>query len=188
MTTSHSQSYRLPAIIFHWLSAVVVFGLFGVGVWMVDLNYYSEWYRTAPHWHKSIGLLLALLTIARLVYKLSSKPLPGLGKPVENIAAKWAHALLYILLFSLFLSGYLISTADGRGIDIFTWVTVPSLGNLFDSQEDIAGDVHEYLAYSLMVLVALHTIAALKHHFVNRDATLVRMLSPQRSKQTKSEN
>ena len=59
----------------HWLSAILVFGMFAAGYWMVDLTYYSEWYKTAPHWHKSVGICLIALTILRLFWKtISSSP------------------------------------------------------------------------------------------------------------------
>ncbi|WP_205351954.1 cytochrome b, partial [Vibrio cholerae] len=57
MKNSDSQHYNLVTRSIHWISALVVIGMFAVGTWMMDLSYYSEWYRTAPHWHKSVGLL-----------------------------------------------------------------------------------------------------------------------------------
>lgn len=175
MLKNSDAQFGLVAMLFHWLTAIVVLGLFAVGWWMVELNYYSEWYRTAPHWHKSTGLLLAALVILRLLWKLVNPKPKALGQPWEQKAASVAHALLYTLMLAIFFSGYLISTADGRGIDIFAWITVPSLGELFEDQEDIAGLVHEYLAYALISLVVLHALAALKHHFVDKDETLRRM-------------
>lgn len=176
MLKNTKQGYGLIAIFFHWVSVILVLGLFGVGWWMVELNYYSEWYRTAPHWHKSIGLLFALFVVFRLVWKsVNTSPQP-LGTSTEQRAARFAHILLYLLMLSLFVSGYLISTADGRGIDVFDWFTVPAMGEFIEQQEDIAGWIHEYLAYSLIGLVLLHAAAALKHHFIDKDAVLRRML------------
>jgi cytochrome b561 len=74
------------------------------------------------------------------------------------------------------LSGYLISTADGRGLEVFDWFSVPATLSGLDRQEDIAGEVHLYLAWTVIVLAALHALAALKHHFIDRDPTLMRML------------
>lgn len=174
------NGYGLVAILLHWISVLLVFGLFGVGWWMVELNYYSEWYKTVPHWHKSTGLLFCALIVFRLIWKwLNPKPVV-LGSKLEKVAAKVAHLVLYGLLLAIFTSGYLISTADGRGIDVFNWFTVPGVGELFDKQEDIAGLVHEYLAYGLMVLVLIHALAAVKHHFVDKDQVLSRMLRVQK--------
>ena len=64
------ENYNLIARLVHWFSAVVIIGMFIVGLWMVDLSYYSEWYQRAPHWHKSVGLLLAFLTLFRLGWKV----------------------------------------------------------------------------------------------------------------------
>jgi cytochrome b561 len=79
-------------------------------------------------------------------------------------------------LLSLFISGYLISTADGRAIEVFNWVSVPALGELFENQEDVAGDIHFYLAWTLIGLAVVHALAALKHHFINKDDTMKQML------------
>jgi cytochrome b561 len=170
--------YGLISKLLHWLSAIVIIGMFIVGYWMVDLTYYSQWYKTAPDWHKSIGLLLLLTTIFRLLWKIltpSPKPIATQSHLVQN-GAKIAHSLLYLLLLVIMTSGYLISTADDRAIDVFNWFSIPSLGKLFDEQEDISGLIHEYAAYAIMAFALLHAIAALKHHFIDKDATLSRMI------------
>lgn len=143
---------------------------------MVDLNYYSQWYKPVPHWHKSVGICLALLTIFRLIWKHVKKQPAIEGAAWEIAAAKMAHGLIYILLLGIFMSGYLISTADGRAIEVFDWFAVPSMGEFFPNQADIAGEVHYYLAFALIGLASLHALAALKHHFINKDNTLKKML------------
>lgn len=168
--------YNSIAKVIHWLSALTVFSLFGLGFWMVDLTYYSEWYKIAPHWHKSIGLILFALTLFRIIWKILTKAPKIEGQTWEKTAAEIAHGLLYVLLFATFISGYMISTADGRGIEIFNLFTLPGLGSIIENQEDIAGEVHFYLTYSLIGLAALHAMAALKHHFVNKDNTLKKMV------------
>lgn len=168
--------YNKVAKSLHWLSAIVVIGLFAAGWWMVELTYYSEWYKTAPHWHKSVGLCLCLLTCVRLVWKIISVHPKIEGNPFERKVAAIAHNALYLLLFTLFISGYLISTADGRAIDVFNWFSVPALGSFVDNQEDIAGLIHQYTAYTLIGLATLHALAALKHHFITKDNTLKKML------------
>ena len=143
---------------------------------MVDLTYYSDWYKTAPHWHKSAGLILLAVTLARIVFRIiNTRPLSH-GNQFEKRASKTGHLFLYALLLGMFTSGYLISTADGRAIDVFNWFAVPALGVLIDNQEDIAGDVHFYLAWTLIAVASLHAVAALKHHFFNKDDTLKQML------------
>ena len=88
------------------------------------------------------------------------------------------HLLLYLLLFAIVISGYLISTADGRAIDVFGLFQVPAYPLGLEGQEDIAGAVHWYLALTLMGLTGLHAAGAVKHHFIDKDETLKRMLRP----------
>ncbi|KLV10656.1 MULTISPECIES: cytochrome b [Photobacterium] len=170
------QVYDPLTVIIHWLTAIVVIGLFAVGFWMVDLNYYSKWYQTAPFWHKSVGICLAIVTVFRLLWKLLAKSPVIEGARWEIVSAKIAHFLLYLMMFGIFMSGYLISTEDGRAIDVFNWFSVPAMGELFPDQSDIAGEIHEYLAYGLIGLAVIHALAALKHHFINKDNTLKKML------------
>lgn len=178
MLKNTQQSYGWLSITLHWLSTILIFAMFALGLWMVELDFYNPWYKDAPHYHKSVGVLLALIIILRLIAKAKQTSPETLGKTWEQKIAKFVHFLLYAGLFSLFLSGYLISTADGRGIDIFNWTTLPSMGEWFANQEDIAGFIHEWLAYGLIALVSVHALAALKHHFLNKDTTLIRMLKP----------
>lgn len=150
--------------------------MFGVGLWMVELTYYSSWYKTAPHWHKSIGLLLALLTLVRFVWRMITTSPDIEGKALEKLAAHAVHMLMYLLLAVLFISGYLISTSDGRGIEVFNWFTLPSLGELFPNQSDIAGTIHFYTAVVLIGFALLHAAAAIKHHVIDKDNTLRKMI------------
>lgn len=165
-------------IVVHWLTVFTVLGLFGLGLWMLELDYYDAWYNKGPSLHKSIGMLLLALTLARLVWRqtgIHPAPLPD-HKPIERFLATSSHYLLYLLLISVMLSGYLISTADGRAIEVFNWFRIPATLHGIDNQEDIAGIVHLWLAVILIGLVVLHAMAALKHHFFDHDRTLKRML------------
>lgn len=171
-----TQNYGWIAKSLHWVSAVVVIGMFASGWWMVELNYYSDWYKTTPFIHKSVGVLLLLLTVARLCWKASNISPNAVGNAFEQFMAKAAHIVLYLLIIVICVSGYLISTADGRGIEVFNWFVLPSFGELFSQQADTAGLIHKFSAYGLMGLVLLHALAALKHHFIDKDNTLKRML------------
>ena len=175
---NNNAQYGWVAIALHWLMAPAIIGLFALGWWMRQLSYYDPWYRQGPELHKAIGILLLGLLLFRLVWKcLNPSPAPETGTPPwQNVAARLAHGGLYLLLLAIMISGYLISTADGRAIEVFGLFTVPATVQGLPNQEDIAGEIHEILAWSLMALVALHALAALKHHFINRDATLRKML------------
>lgn len=173
-----SATWGLMAIAMHWITAFAVVVLFIVGLWMTDLNYDSKWYKIAPFIHKSVGILLLILTLCRVVWRMvnkAPKPLDTHTKE-ERIMGGLMHLALYILLFSIMIAGYLISTADGRAISVFNWFAVPATITSIPKQEEIAGFVHLYLAYTIIGMVGLHALAALKHHIVDKDNTLRRML------------
>ncbi len=175
---STGDHWGVVMILIHWLTALAVFGLFALGLWMTGLSYYDPWYHRAPELHRGSGVLLLLLSGGRLLWRLfDGRPqeLPGHRKWEQHVA-KIVHSLLYLLLFAVMVSGYLISTADGRGIDVFGWFTLPATLHGLDGQEDIAGEVHLLLASTLIGLALLHAGAALKHHLIDRDRTLTRMM------------
>ncbi len=176
-----AEGYGLGAIIAHWASAIAVLALYPLGLYIVSLTYYDPAYRIVPHWHKSLGVLLVLAVLVRLLWRLiNTRPreLPE-HQRWEQRLAKGVHALLYALLLIVPVTGYLISTADGRSISVFGWFEVPALvTDLVSNQEDIAGWWHFWLATALVTLVGLHALGALKHHFIDRDNTLLRIIKP----------
>lgn len=172
-----NQSYGLITIAIHWLFALTLFGLFGLGLYMVELSYYDSWYKGSLDLHKSIGVLLFLGLIARIVWRfVNVQPQPLSDKAWENKSAHWVHVLLYLVPLTLMITGYLISTADGRSIEVFELFSIPAMTIAIDNQEDIAGLVHEILAWLVMGIAALHALAAFKHHIINKDQTLNRMI------------
>lgn len=172
-----STHFGLIAVSLHWLVALTVFSLFGLGLWMTGLDYYDSWYKQGPWWHKSIGIMLFFVVIARLCWRLLNPPPAALSshRPSEIKLAHIAHLLMYFLLLTIMVSGYLISTADNRPIEVFGWFAIPASITALPRQEDIAGWVHLILASTLIGLVVLHAAAALKHHFFDRDHTLKRI-------------
>ncbi len=182
MIRNSNDSYGWVSISLHWIMALSIFGLFGLGLYMVDLGYYDPWYRSSMDLHKSIGLVLAFVYVLRLIWKQSQiSPSVIADKSWQKFAAHLTHGLLYQILLVLMISGYLISTADGRSIEVFGLVSVPALPFAFEQQEDIAGEIHWWLAWSLIVLAGIHALAALQHHFILKDNTLKRMLWPQKA-------
>jgi len=173
-----SARYGWVSIVLHWGVALVVFGLFALGLWMVGLDYYSTWRKDAPDLHKSIGITLFAIMLVRIVWRLISPPPPPLASysRLTRIGAAFGHAFLYLGLFAVMIAGYLISTADGVGIPVFGLFEIPAVVSGLPDQADTAGVVHLYLAWVLVVFAGLHGVAAFKHHFIDRDATLTRML------------
>ena len=180
MNPGHDAAARFDgvSIALHWVTAGAVFGLFGLGFWMVDLDYYHAWYRRAPDLHRSIGLSLATIVVLRLIWLFwRSRPAPlDSHTRFERRLAPIVQLVLLVLLGVMFTSGYLISTAKGQGIEVWGAFTVPSLVTSDANLEDTAGVVHEWSAYTLVTLALLHALAAFKHHIVDRDDTLRRML------------
>ncbi|PHS19243.1 MAG: cytochrome b [Kangiella sp.] len=172
------QHYGWLAISLHWISAITIISLFALGFWMVDLGYYDSWYKTGPALHKSIGISFFLLMLFRLMWKVIQIQPESLSShtEIEKKLGHWMHLALYALVFFIMMSGYLISTADGRGIEVFQFFEVPAISAFIENQEDVAGLVHQYAAYTLVFMVVLHASAALKHHFIDKDKTLTRML------------
>ncbi|UYA60979.1 Cytochrome b561-like protein 2 [Pectobacterium sp. F1-1] len=179
MTWRNSPSrYGHISIFLHWIAALTVYGMFASGLWMVTLNYYSVWYHRAPEIHKAIGVLLFAVMIFRVIWRFISPPPPPLKNysTATRVGSTLAHIALYVILFSILISGYLISTAEGHSVPVFGWFSVPAIISGLTDQADIAGDVHLYLAWAVVALSVLHGLAALKHHFIDGDNTLKRML------------
>ncbi len=175
------QNYGFFAIFLHWLIALGAIGLFSLGLWMTELGYYDAWYQKAPWLHEGIGVLLFLILIIRILWSYISSPPDHLltHKGWEKIASRIVQGLLNVLLFVISISGYLIVTAKGDPLVVFDLFNIPaSVTNLnsLGNQEDLAGEIHLFLAWALIIFASLHALAALKHHFIDKDRTLKRML------------
>lgn len=177
MLNNSSTGYGWISILLHWLSALVVFALFGLGLYMVELDYYDDWYHDSTVWHEGIGLLFFALLLFRLVWrKFNPKPEPIADAPIQRLLAKLAHGSLYLLMLLIPISGYLISTADGHALALFDWFKIPSLTGNINNMETVSGQVHYWLSVVIIVLSVGHIGAALKHHLIDKDDTLKRML------------
>ena len=174
------NNYGLIHIGLHWTVATLIAVLLPLGLWMTGLDYYDAWYRKGPDLHRGIGVMLGLVLTARIAWRLGNpRPVSLSTTDLERKAAAAAHLLLYMLPVLLSTSGYLISTADGRSVDVFGWFEIPATVQGIDGQEDIAGDIHFALAMILLAVIVLHAGAALRHHFIFKDDTLRRMFRPQ---------
>lgn len=180
------KRYGHTRLLLHWLIALAIIALFILGEWMVDLDYYHRWYNRAPDWHRSVGLLLVAVLGVRVIWRLFGKRVYALAshKPWERIIGRLMHSALDLITLLVIVSGYLISTADGRAVAVFDWFAVPALYAGANNQESIAGLWHEWLSIILIMLACLHALAALKHHFVDRDETLRRMCGLRPKKET----
>lgn len=188
MLRNSRERFGWVSIAIHWLMAVAIIGMFALGIWMVDLNYDDDWYHRAPWVHRSVGMLLFFLLLFRLGWRLTN-PVPEiLGQWWERLIAIWVHRGHYLFMFAVIISGYLISTAYGRGVEVFDWFEVPALLDADKGRESSAGFIHMLLAWGFMGYICMHAAAALKHHLIDKDVTLLRMLGLSKTEKKKEKN
>ncbi|MEQ1695344.1 MAG: cytochrome b [Hyphomicrobiaceae bacterium] len=195
---TRSPRYGAVAIGLHWATALFVLVLLGAGLWMTDAIKAPETRNFAfkvYQWHKSLGLTVLVLTVVRILWRVMNPPppLPAGMTRFERGAASLAHAGLYALMLAIPLAGWAMVSASPLGFPtmvfgLFEWPHLPMLASLEDKKpaEALFKMAHKYLAFGAMALIALHVIAALKHHFVNRDDVLARMLPGVRAAQKSS--
>ena len=178
--------YTGTAIALHWIVALLV---------IVNVSLAWAWplapddmVRPLINTHKSIGITLLLLVTMRLLWRLTHRPpaLPDHHKPWERRAAHTAHILLYVIMFALPLSGWIMDSAWAKAADnpnfwfgLFEW---PRLGFIMTldpvtkkSVHGLFGEMHEIAGYILYFLVVVHIGGALKHQFLDKDRELARM-------------
>ena len=172
------DQYSLIAKVVHWLIALLMIALLGIGWWMVDLSYYDPWYHDALTWHKSLGILVGLVVIFKLAWAfLDTQPAPQAElSSFEKMASGIVHNSLRLAMLVIPASGYLVSTSEGAAIDVFDWFSFPVMFPVSEASRDLAIDVHYYFAYATLSLIVLHAAAALKHQFIDHKGTLKRML------------
>jgi cytochrome b561 len=176
MSTSGPR-YTHLAITLHWLIAIAIIGTFAVGLYMHELPLSPQKLKIYS-WHKWAGVTIFLFVVLRLGWRLLYRP-PGLPAAMpawQRHAAGVTHVLLYLLMFAVPLSGWLMSSAKGFQTVYFGVLPLPDL--LVKSKElgDVLQEVHELLNFTMAALVVAHLGAALKHHFIDRDDVLTRML------------
>jgi cytochrome b561 len=170
-------SYTHTAIALHWLIAIALTGSFGLGLYMHELPLSPQKLKLYS-WHKWAGVTIFLFVILRLVWRLGHRPpaLPVLMPAWQRLAVEATHVLLYLLMFAVPLSGWLMSSAKGFQTVWFGVLPLPDLLNKDTELGDLLQQVHMILNFSMAALVLAHLGAALKHHFLERDDVLTRML------------
>ena len=173
--------YTRLAIALHWLLALVILVMFAVGLYMADLPF-SPLRLKLYNWHKWAGVTFLALTVLRLLWRMTHRP-PVLPQAITQAMPGWqmrvhhaTHYLLYLLFFAVPLIGWAYSSAAGFPIVWFGQIPLPDLLSKNKELADIIKPLHELSAYALVGLAGLHLAAALKHHWVDRDGLLSRML------------
>lgn len=163
----------------HWLTLVMILGLATVGFLMQELAN-SPTKVQVYSLHKSIGLTVLALTVLRLLWRrYAGVPQPVPGTPAwQALLAKLAHGALYFILLAMPISGWLYNSASGFPLKWFGLFALPKLGGYDAGLKQAALAAHETLFLALAAIVTVHALAALKHHYLDRDDTLRRMLPP----------
>ncbi len=168
--------YTSVAIALHWLMAIAVIGMLGVGLWMHELKN-SPFKIEIYTWHKWTGLTILVLAIVRVLWRVHRPPPPLPPMPRwQELAADGSHYLLYGLLFAMPLTGWLMNSAAGFPLTWFGLFKVPALISKSRDAFEFWEETHEILSRVLIGLILLHVAAALKHYWVYRDEVLTRML------------
>jgi cytochrome b561 len=170
------ERYTRTAITLHWLVAVLIVGTLAVGWLMTDLPVSPVRVRIY-NYHKWLGVTVLMMAIIRGLWRLAHSPPPLLSMPAwQRLGAHGLHVTLYILMFSQPLTGWIYSNAAGYQIIYLRLIQLPNLVERSKPAADAFRQIHGVLAWALAILVTLHILAALKHHLIDRDATLRRML------------
>jgi len=168
--------YSSVAIFLHWLMSIAVIGMLGVGLWMHELKN-SPFKIEIYTWHKWVGLTILMLAVVRLLWRVHRPPPPMPPMPRwQELAADGSHYLLYGLLFAMPTSGWLMNSAAGFPLTWFGLFKVPALLTRNKDAFEFWQETHELLAFALIALICVHIAAAIKHHFIDRDNVLARML------------
>jgi len=167
--------YSIVSLILHWLIAALVL----TQVLLITAHEAGDAQRIFINLHKSVGISILLLTVGRIAWRLANPaiPLPTRHPAWQRLLARITHVLFYVVLIVIPLTGWMASSATGRDISwfgLFNWPLLPIGGG-----RETAGllmDVHGLVVKGLYVLIALHVLGALKHHFIDRDNVLHRMI------------
>ena len=169
--------YTTTAMTLHWIVAVLIIGNLSWGLYMIGLDlsptklkYYS--------WHKWTGITIFLLSFARVWWRLKH-PAPQLPESMpkwQRTAAHASHHLLYALFFAAPLSGWLYSSAAGFQTVYFGVLPIPDLLSKNVELSDVLKVVHRSFNYTMAAIILAHIAAAVRHHLIDRDDILVRML------------
>jgi cytochrome b561 len=166
--------------VLHWSIALVVLGMLAAGFYAGSLDTSTpagfNRFNAVIDIHKSFGLLILMLVVVRVLWRLSERTpkLPSTVPAWERVAARATHLLLYVGLFVMPISGYLMASAHGETVRFFG-ITLPHVVDLRGRWVHVAHSIHHIVAFALLAIVVLHVLGALKNHFIDRNDVLRKM-------------
>ena len=173
--------YSAVAIVLHWLLGLSIFAMFAIGIYMSDLPF-SPLRLKLYNYHKWAGITFLILSVLRLLWRLVNRP-PALPKTIAQAMRSWqtkvyhaTHYALYALFFAVPLIGWAYSSAAGFPIVLFGVLPLPDFMTVDKEFAKLIKELHEISAFALVGLALLHIGAALKHHFIDKDGLVSRML------------
>ena len=184
---SPNTRYTTVAIVLHWLLGLSIFAMFAIGVYMSDLPF-SPTRLKLYNYHKWAGITFLMLSVLRLVWRLANKP-PALPPAITQAMPTWqtkiyhtTHYALYALFFAVPLIGWAYSSAAGFPIVLFGVLPLPDFMSVDKEFAKQIKELHKISAFALLGLALLHIAAALKHHFIDKDGLVSRMMPTVSSK------
>ena len=185
---SSPARYGAVAQTFHWMIAALIVTQFTLGYMQDDLPIGAHKLALLAR-HKSFGMTVLMLAILRLLWRLMHRPpeLPDHMTSLERKLARATHIAFYVLLFAMPLTGWMMSSAKNYSVSWFGLFTWPNLIGKNEAAFDFLRATHDTMSVILFSIAVLHILAALKHHFWNKDNVLLRMLPFVNSERAKSE-
>lgn len=169
------KKYHILMRGFHWISAILIIALLGIGVYMANFN--SAYKYDLYDLHKSFGMIILFVTLLRIITRLLSKIpiLPSGFNSIEIKLSKIVYFSMYLLIIIMAVSGYLMSDLSGYSVKIFNFKVI----SIFDVNLEMANlfhSIHMYSAYTLIGVISLHILATIKHIVVEKINLLPRII------------
>lgn len=170
--------YTRTAMTLHWVIANLMIVGFVIGWFMTDIPGFTPAKLRYFSWHKWIGCTVLVLSVFRLIWRTlhTAPPLPQSTANWQRLVAETTHWMLYALMFAIPVTGYLYSSAANVQVVYLGLIPLPRIVGPDPVLRTVLKYAHIYLNYMLLVLIAMHVLAALKHQFIDRDRLLTRML------------
>ena len=171
------NEYGAVAKGFHWVIGLTILGLLAVGFYMAGLENAPFKFKIYGI-HKALGIAVLALAALRVVWRFINVQPSGLSthQAWEKFLSKITHVVLYVAMLGMPLSGWVMSSAGGYPISFFGLFPIPPIVEKNPDLGGLASNIHSVLGYALVIALGLHIAGAAKHHILDRDTTLSRMV------------